>query len=127
MTSSRSHELGGRHAPHAIVEAQHHHAIHAEGLQGLELFPQPRQPRRRCGPLEVLAWGGLERDHDRRHGELRRTLAQRRDDVLVAAVNAVVVADRGDAAAMTWREVVQASNEVHGRNLALREDDGAGR
>jgi hypothetical protein len=36
-----------------------------------------------------------------------------RDDVLVAEVHPVVVADRGDATAVAWREVVQASDEVH--------------
>jgi hypothetical protein len=39
-------ELGGRHAPHAIVEAQYHHAVHAAGREGLSFS---RRRVRRAG------------------------------------------------------------------------------
>jgi hypothetical protein len=60
---------------------------------------------------------GLEGDHDRRQAQLPRPGHDLAEDGALAAVHAVEVADRADAAARQVAAVERVLNDVHGDGI----------
>ena len=89
--------------------------LDAEGREIAQLASEVGDPRRRVVALEELARHRLEADHGRRQPVLAGQRPQSRDQRLMAAMQAIEVADRHHAAAMSRREVVQSADQLHGR------------
>jgi hypothetical protein len=79
-----------------------------------------RRRARRAGAVSGAKFPRLrlENHHAAGHAQLERTLAQPRQDSLVATVNTVKVANSGDAAPMLGAQVVETSNQLHNALLA---------
>jgi hypothetical protein len=106
-------ELRGAHALHLPVEAQYHDPVHAVRRQCIDFFAQPHQARRRRSTLEELARSRLESDDGAWQAQPLRVFADRGEHALVAAMYAVVIADRDHAAAVPLSQVVQAAHDLH--------------
>ena len=87
-------ETLGRHRRHRLVEGEQDHAVDAERLEQARLVGCRRQPEDRPRAVEIVARVRLE--GDRRAGAAERVRARLRtgDHRLVAAVDAVEIADR---------------------------------
>ena len=103
------------------VEAHHHRLGDAAALELAQLVAQRRDARRRrlglaSQPGEIVARIGLEGQHRRRQAAVRRLRDEQREHRLVAAMDAVEIADRqravGGEAGMP-----QAAEDAHGARL----------
>jgi hypothetical protein len=101
-------ELTGAELAQALVECQAQDSVDPFGSQQLQLVTQPGQTRWRRVRGEEFPGLRLENNHAAGHAQLERTLAQPRQDSLVATVYTVKVANSGDTA----------SNQLHNALLA---------
>jgi len=62
---------------------------------------------------KILSGLGLEDHYAARQPKLGRTLTKTRQDCLVASVNAVKIANSGDATPMPGPQVMKTSNQLH--------------
>jgi hypothetical protein len=104
-------ERGGAHRAHRLRKAQDHDTVDAVTRQCIQLFPQTHQARGGRGAFEKFPRRGLERDHGCRQSERASLRDDRREHVLMAAMDAVVVTDRDDAAAMLRSQVMHPADE----------------
>ena len=108
------HEQTRIHRREPGTEFQQHHLLNAVVADGPQLFAQPGQPRR-CGIRgEELHWLGLEGDDGRRQTQRLAVRQQTLEDAAMAQMDAVEVADGGDAAPVGGSQIVQASDQPHG-------------
>jgi hypothetical protein len=80
------------------IEMQHEQVVDAHGLELAGLDPQRRQAERRLVRAEELARMGLEGEDRVGGAEFARLLGGRGDHRLVAAMDAVEIAERDDRA-----------------------------
>jgi hypothetical protein len=111
-------ELTGAELAQALVECQAQDSVDPFGSQQLQLVTQPGQTRWRRVRGEKFPGLRLENNHAAGHAQLERTLAQPRQDSLVATVYTVKVANSGDTAPMLGAQIVEASNQLHNALLA---------
>ncbi len=88
----------------------------------LELATQGRQPRRRSTGCEKFARVRIERQYGRRQGEIFCGLGQPREHRLVAAMDAVEVADGQRDVAMAVGEVGESTKYLHCSSRPRSED-----
>ncbi|RMT42985.1 hypothetical protein ALP46_05429 [Pseudomonas amygdali pv. myricae] len=116
-------ETRGTQLAQSLIEGQAKYPVNAFGTQQLEFVTQSGQTCRSGLGSEELTRLRLENHHTAGHTQFDGTLAQTRQDSLVAAVNAVEIANRGDAAPMFGAQVVKASNQLHNALLAHKVAD----
>jgi len=112
-------ELIHRHAAEVTVEAQAEHPIDPLLSQQCHLVGKGGQSRRRLIPGKELLWLRLKGDHHRRQVQLGRAQSQSVQDLLMAAVHTIEIADGGHAAAMPWPQVVHSANQLHDASRTL--------
>jgi hypothetical protein len=104
-------ELGCLDVGENGIEPDQKHPVDATAIDCLKFLTKACQPRGRLLRTEKLHWLRLEGDDHRRQIKGPGTLSQRREHGLVPEMNAVEIADSGNAVAVGCAQVVQSPDQ----------------
>ena len=96
-----------------FVELETQHVVDAVLVEQRHFFAEARQTRGRVEDVEILFWLRLEADEHAGRTQRVGLVPNLLQDGLVATMHAVEVADRDDAATMSFAEIDQTTDDFH--------------